>query len=471
MRPIELILCTLTILTAIFYLLPRVSDRLKYRWIPALMVGAAALQIGLEGFRWQLWPVMVAVAILWLAMAVRRDKVDPARRPLFSAILGMILALLSLALGWVLPVPEPFPTTGAYQVGTTVFPLVDETRQELYGTDADAKREIMVQVWYPASPIGEEQRANFMPDIRYAGPALAEWIEIPSFALNHLKYARANAYLDAPVLEEGGEFPLLIFSHGWSGFREQNIYQVEELASHGYVVVGISHTYGAVITVFPDGRQMARDDRALPEGVSEEAYDLASNRLVRQWTADIGFVLDELSRRDQEEEWFLSGSLDLDKVGVFGHSTGGGATAEFCSTDPRCKAALTMDLWAEPVSDSVVSDGLWQPFMLMDSAIWANLEEPSENFRRMGDLIVSSSGEVIEIRIEGTVHHDFSALPLLTPLAGSFGLKGPIEGERGLTLINYYTVAFFDQYLRGIDQGLLEVEVSPFEEAQFNTRQ
>jgi predicted dienelactone hydrolase len=394
-----------------------------------------------------------------------------SRKPWGTAVPAILLAGLSLILGWALPVPAPYPTTGPYQVGTVVFPLVDEAREELYGTDPDAKREIMVQVWYPASPTEDNAHAFFMPDIQYAGPALAEWIEIPSFALNHIRYARANAYADAPVLTANGRFPVLVFSHGWSGFREQNVYQVEELASHGYVVVGISHTYGAVLTVFPDGRQMPRNDDALPDGVSEEEYDLASNQLVRQWAADIGFVLDEIERREQiGEDWLLSGRLDFDTVGIFGHSTGGGAAAEFCGTDSRCGAALMMDLWVEPVSQSVVETGLSQPYLMLHSAAWADPAEPRENFIQLGELIAASSGEVVEITISGTEHHDFTSLPLLTPLASAIGLKGPIDGDTGLALINYYTVAFFDQYLRGVDQGLLEAENAPFEEAEFGLR-
>jgi predicted dienelactone hydrolase len=471
MRPLELILCVLTIFAGLVYLLPKVSARLKYQLIPVLLILTAALQAGLEGIRWQLWPVAVGVLMLLLVAGVGLGKEHSARRPVTAAVLGLILATVSLAGGWLLPIPKPYVMTGPYQVGTTVFPLVDEDRNELYAPDPSAKREIIVQVWYPANPTQENKQAFWMPDIKFAGPALAEWIEIPSFALDHLQYARANAFVDAPVISESMRFPLLIFSHGWSGFKEQNIYQVEELASHGYVVVGISHTYGAVLTVFPDGRQLPRNDAALPEGVSQEKYDLASNRLVRQWAGDIGLVFDELKQRDHRgEEWFLSGKLDFGKVGVFGHSTGGGAAAEFCGTDPRCSAALMMDLWVEPVSASVVDVGLTQPYLLLHSAAWANLEDPSENFVRNGELIEASSGDVVEIRIEGTEHHDFTTLPLLTPLASTIGLKGPIEGDRGLALINFYTVAFFDQYLLGVDQGLLEAKNSPFAEAQFDLR-
>jgi hypothetical protein len=466
MRPIELILSLLTFLSTILLLLPDVSTKLKYRVAPLLLILTAAAQIFFEGFRWQLWPLMIAISLLLLA-AVTRSTQQPKGKPTAIAIFSLILAILSLAGGWLLPIPKPFPTTGPYEVGTTVFPLADTSRKELYATDTDQPRELMVQVWYPANPGEEGLRAQWMPDIAVAGPAIAAWVDLPSFALNHLKYAKVNAYLDIPIASDSENFPLLIFSHGWSGFKEQNIYQVEELASHGYVVVGISHTYGAVLTVFPDGREIPRNDAALPSGVSQEVYDRASNQLVRQWAGDIGFVLDEFSRRDQAGDWLFADKLDLSKVGIFGHSTGGGAAAEFCGIDNRCDAALMMDLWVEPVSDEIVTGGLTQPTLLMHSADWVDLDNPSRNFLWIGELVGASNGEVTEFRIKGTEHYDFTSVPLFTPLANAIGLKGPIPGNSGLELINFYTVAFFDQYLRGDDQGLLLSENSQFEAAQF----
>ncbi len=183
----------------------------------------------------------------------------------------------------------------------------------------------------------------------------------------------------------------------------------------------------------------------MPNGVSQEEYDIASNKLVRQWAGDIGFVLDALESTDANAALgLLAGKMDLGKVGIFGHSTGGGATAEFCATDSRCKAALTMDLWGEPVSDDVILAGLTQPFMLMHSD-WGS----TENHARVRTLVDASSAEVIEFTIRGTKHYDFSSLPLLSPLAASIGLKGPIEGDLGLEIINACSVHFFDQALRG----------------------
>ncbi|MEJ2485636.1 MAG: hypothetical protein P8Y68_07865 [Anaerolineales bacterium] len=471
MRPFELTLTIFTVIGSMLYFFPKASGRLKYQVTPLALIVAIAAQIVLEGFRWQLWPLYAALLLILLASGRALLTGKPQGRSVGLASTGLVLALLSLVLGWLAPIPKPYPISGPYQVGTIIFPLKDTSRAEIYADDPNARREIMLQIWYPASPTKENQQALWMPDVESAAPAIADWIGLPPFTLSHLKYVKANAFIDAPVVSGSQKFPLLVFSHGWSGFKEQNIYQVEELASHGYVVAAPNHTYGAVLTTFPDGRQMPRNDSALPEGVTQEEYDRASNRLVRQWAADIGFVLDELARRDQAGgDWPLSGRLDFNRVGVFGHSTGGGATAEFCATDARCKAALMMDLWVEPVSSSVVSAGISQPFLLMHSAAWSDTTEPNRNFSQIGELVEASSGDVTEFIIAETMHHDFTSLPLLTPLAGNIGLRGTIPGERVLDLINDYTLAFFNQYLLGMDQGLLLPENAPYSEAQFISR-
>lgn len=471
MRLIELTLSILTFLSAILFLLPRISTRVKYHALPLLLIVTAVAQIWREGLRWQLWPLVIAIAaLLFLAL---RGILNPDHKKRRTGILiaALVLTFLSLAAGVLLPIPQPFTITGPYQVGTTVFPLVDPSREEIYADLPNQPREIMVQVWYPAEPKESDKQSQWMPDIKVAGPAIAEWINLPSFALNHLEYAQGNAFLDAPVASDEAKFPLLVFSHGWSGFKEQNIYQVEELASHGYVVVGVNHTYGAVVTVFPDGRQLFRNDNALPDSVSQEDYDRASNLLVRQWAGDIGFVLDQFALLNQSDsELPFAGSFDLDRVGVFGHSTGGGAAAEFCGTDTRCKAALAMDLWIEPVSSEVVLAGISQPYLYLHSDSWATESSHNNNYSRIGELVGASQGDGTEIKIKGTEHYDFTSIPLFTPLASAIDLKGPIPGDTGLRLINYYSMAFFDHALRGGGDDLLRPESSPFEYAEFISR-
>ncbi|MBT3339080.1 MAG: hypothetical protein HN855_02830 [Anaerolineae bacterium] len=444
MRPFELTLSIFTILVAISYFLPLLSDSLKYKTLPIVLVLLAGTQLLFEGFRWQLWPLFIGILLLVIIAVMQSSNLGASMTIGFS----ILLAVISIVGGKLLPVPKAYKITGPYQVGTTVAHLTDSSRQEIYGDDATAPREIMVQVWYPAEPTRDNERSQWMQDIKSAAPAIATYIDLPSFALNHLKYVKGNAFIDAPPID-GNESPVLVFSHGWAGFKEQNIFQVEELASHGYTVVAINHTHGAILTVFPDGREVPRNPNALPSGVPQAEYDLASNLLVRQWADDMAFVLDELERTGADSTLgLLTGKIDLEQVGIFGHSTGAAATVEFCATDPRCKAALVMDLWSEPLSTDAISAGLSHPIMLMHSENW-DLDDPARNYGLIGDLLDASTGEFFEFTIRDTKHYDFSSLPLLSPLTVALGLKGPIEGDLGLEIINFYSVHFFDEYLQG----------------------
>jgi len=456
MRSLELILSVLAILSAATLFLPKFPDLWKSKILPVILGLATLAQITLEGFRWQLWPLMIAITLLVLLALTKKE----GRGKKLLAGLAALLALISIAGAVIFPVPDPYPISGPYQVGTREIHLIDPSRNEIYGTDPAAPREFMAQIWYPAKPGIEDQQAQWMPAIKYAAPAIADKLDLPAFTLGHLKYVLANAYLEAEPIEDGSAFPVLIFSHGWEGFKEQNIYQVEELASHGYVVIGISHTYGSVLTVFPDGRRVPTNQQALPEGVSDEAYDRASNLLVQQWAGDIIWTLDELESWDQDSGgWFLSGMVDLDQVGVFGHSTGGGAAVEFCLVDARCQAILGMDIWAVPAEPEILELHLTQPALSMLSEGWYSPNEPDRNYELIGTLAERAESDVDEIALIGTRHYDFSSLPLLTPLAAQLGLKGPIPGTLGLEIINAESVAFFDKYLKG-DKSINLEEIS-----------
>jgi len=145
----------------------------------------------------------------------------------------------------------------------------------------------------------------------------------------------------------------------------------------------------------------------------------------------------------------LTGKLDLTRVGVYGHSTGGGATVVMCAADPRCKAALGMDPWVGPVPRPVLDAGLRQPFLAMMSQTWSS----PDNSALLDTLLAAGTGDQMTMTIAGTSHYDFTMLPLLTPLAPALGLKGPIDGQRGMQIITDHLVAFFDHYLKGVRRG------------------
>ncbi|MBS4033281.1 MAG: hypothetical protein KGZ85_02345, partial [Ignavibacterium sp.] len=231
------------------------------------------------------------------------------------------------------------------------------------------------------------------------------------------------------------------------------------------VVIGLQHTYGAVITVFPDGTVAPNNPRALPEDADDPNYEVVARVLVDQWAGDMSFLLDQLEGWNEAEGHPFAGKLDLNRVGVYGHSTGGGAAIQFCGTDMRCKAVLGMDPFMRPVSAEVIRDGVNQPSFFMFSQGWADIIDSKNNtlFNLFLPNVSDSRGV---ISIDGTRHFDFSDLPLLSPIAPQLGLKGPLSGARVIEIVNAYLLGFFEGTLNGQVSGLFG-NTSPYAEVKF----
>src|SRR5690606_27905272 len=98
-----------------------------------------------------------------------------------------------------------------------------------------------------------------------------------------------------------------------------------EIASHGYVVAAVSHPYSLFVTVLPDDRIIyANESGYLDPFLAPEESEAATERIGAVWVEDIIFALDQLEQFNADDER-LAGHLNLEQVGVFGHSFGGGA--------------------------------------------------------------------------------------------------------------------------------------------------
>jgi predicted dienelactone hydrolase len=420
-------------------------------WLPIAAALLVIVHLTVEGYRWQMVPVYVLVAIM------ARVGGRLLRKPAPGLQIGVsgrskigLLVLIPVAVVALPPILVPVPRlpepSGSYEIGTVSMYLVDEDRTEIYGPEPGGPRELMVQVWYPAEPDPEAEPGPWTEDIDEIGPANADRLGFPSFVLDHLALAKTHSYPDARLSPAEERYPVILSSHGWTGFRTVNVDQSEALASHGYIVVSIDHTYGSIMTVFPDGRAIAVDDAALPEeeDVGPQAYQAAAQTLVEVYAADLAFVLDSLEIIDEKDDRF-AGHLDLERVGLFGHSTGGGAVVTVCHSDERCVAAAGLDAWVEPVARNIISDGLTQPFLSVRSEEWTSYD----NDPLLIDLFVHGDGGQYLASIVGTQHWDFVVIPLLTPLAPQLGLKGPIQSERVMEINADLLVSFFDAYLKG----------------------
>ncbi len=232
------------------------------RWVdflPRTAVILLIIQLVAEGYRWQMLPAYLLVVALFLVTLPRLWKPVPTEKKwsgwgIAGGVLGLLVWLVALALPYLLPVPKLPEVMEPYFIGTQTFHLVDDSRDEIYTDDPADKREIMMQIWYPTDPDAKGETAVYLEDLDVMGAVLAERLNLPPFLLDHINLTKLHALKDVPVLSVESPFPVLVFSHGLQGMRQQNTAMVEELVSQGFVVATIDHTYGNVITVFPDGR-------------------------------------------------------------------------------------------------------------------------------------------------------------------------------------------------------------------------
>jgi pimeloyl-ACP methyl ester carboxylesterase len=442
---------TLIILFNLFSLLIWLIPLFRLHWLPVFNTGAmfsTLVHLGIEGYRWQMVPLYGITAVLFL-LSLRRVwySIAAARPPWIYPTLGLIGLLFAGLPPVLLPVPQPLEPTGPFPVGTTSFEWIDESRTEIYAPVPGGPRRIMVQVWYPAEPGPQAERAPYLERIELAAGAIAENFDLPSFLLGHLRLAHTNAYSNVPPASQISRFPVLLFSHGWTGMRVQNTYQMEELASHGYVVFSPDHTYGSVVTIFPNEEIVFANLNALPpRGTPPEEYDPVARRLGETWVGDLLFVLNQAQRMDAGEiDLLLAGRLNLDQVGVLGHSTGGGAAVEFCWIEQRCRAGIAMDAWLIPYDRSMLSEGIDKPMLLMQSEAW----QANRNLPLVDTLYANLPEGRLRMTLLNTAHYDFTDIPQLTALGRFIGLSGSGASKKTLRVINDFSVAYFDRYLKG----------------------
>jgi predicted dienelactone hydrolase len=498
MRTLELVQLALVAVTVAVPV--ALGRRLRRGRMAVLLVASMVAQLVFEGYRWQLLPLEIATLLLAAGDALWEERRFRGFIRLRRGALGAIGLILAALPPLVLPVPQLPEPTGAFAVGTATFVIVDSERPEVYGLpepDPEAEqppapegdeeeellapRRIVVQVWYPAQPSEGATPLPWNPDLDVVGPALSERLGFPGFFLSHTSDVLSSSLPGAIPLE--GEFPLVLSSHGWTGFRTINLNQIESLASQGFVVVAPDHTYGSIAVRFPDDGSVAYlDERALParegaageageqapeqalelppaagDAVDAEAYQEASELLVETFAADLAVILDRMEEGPAGTFGTIAEHVDLDHIGVFGHSTGGGAAARLCLEDDRCDAVLGMDAWVEPIPDNIVAREFQVPSLFIRSEDWTG----TPNDRRLRGLAERSPSLSYWVGIAGAGHNDFVMTPLFSPIANRLGLKGPIETERVVPIIDSYLVAFFDRYLLGIGGSALDAPPPP----------
>jgi predicted dienelactone hydrolase len=465
MRPLETLLLT-TDLLAVLLLVVRLPVRARHlRHLALVPLPALAAQLLVEGARWQLIPAYALTGLLAIAWLMRTAAPGRAGRRVTGVAAGadVLVLVASITLPVVVPVFALPAPTGPYGIGTRTYHWVDPTRPDVFTADPDDRRELVVQLWYPADPGPSAPRAPYVEDAGVLGP-LARLMGLPEFALRHFEYVRTHAVPDAPVAGEG-RYPVLLFSHGRGGYRQHNTAQVEELVSHGYVVAAIDHPHAAAGVAFPDGRVVGMDPRMLDRSFIDSVIPYLAQ--------DATFTLDRLSALDRADpDGALTGRLDPEHAGMFGVSLGGAVTASACRHEARLRACLPIDVF---MPADVVAEGLRQPVMWIsrDAATmrregWtSDADETHSTMRAVFDRLPGDGHIVL---VPGMLHTDFSDFPLVSPLLQQFGLSGTVDAQRALAIVNAYSLAFFDEHLKATPAPLLDGPAAQFPEVLLESR-
>ncbi|MEU8511661.1 esterase [Kitasatospora sp. NPDC048722] len=367
--------------------------------------------------------------------------------------------------------PQP---TGPYPVGTTSLQLTDDRRDDPW--KPGQHRKLMISFWYPTTrpAVGSDRAPYMVPAAAdHFGNAGSVGQSDNGFEPGRTDWAgiRTHARADAPALP-GGKRPVVLYSAGFGDPRTWGTGLVEDLASRGYVVVTVDHTYDASEVAFPDG-DLATS--VFPALMAQPGLDIGAllRKTLQTRVDDTRFVLDQLAglRHDKQLPAGLAGSLDLDRIGMVGHSGGGSTALQTMHDDPRLKVGVNLDGQLHfPGPDgtgvhlpTVAEDGLTRPFLLMGTQ---NPDSGSYHRQPGWDALWQhSTGWHADVTLTGSRHGSYTdAQSLLPQLARQGAISqaqltddvGDVRPDRAVLATRSYVASFFDRWLRGHDDHLLD---------------
>ncbi len=455
MECFEVILIVLVIPSVLRPILPAGHHPRWMDGLAAIVLGMAVVNLLLEfwtgGYAFRMAPAYLLILVMSIPAVVR--LAHPLKTVRYPRTLGgqiiagltVVLALLWWGISLALPLLVPMNTlapTGPYSVGTVTYEWTDPQRPETYTDALDDRRRLAVQFWYPT----DQQPASGKQDT--SGAKLSS---------------------QQPV------YPVVIFSHGATATRASNTSTYRELASHGYITASIDHTYLNIFTRFSDGQLALISQRYLTALNASLKNDSSGEQemmvMYRVRVADMRFTLDQIEAINQNGTPELpAGRLDMQHIGLFGHSAGAATAAETCRQDSRCQAALLIDgtlvfdvIETHPDGTRVMTDQPFpHPMMQVNSGLLYDQPGYQDAYAPNRSAFQKATLPAYNLVMDQAGHLNLTDLALLVahPVFGLFNdpqmQTGAIDPQLCMQTLNAYTLAFFDQYLKGQPSPLLD---------------
>lgn len=386
----------------------------------------------------------------------------------------------------------PMPD-GEHTVGVARVEFVDPSRRLDVDDPASGPRRLPAVVWYPADGRAAGGAGYLDGDAATVTlPAIARNFDYAVEELHPMTVLRMNVRSGAPPARRPRGFPVVVFSHGFFLYPEQNSALASRLASHGYIVVSIAHPRDAADLRLEDGRIIATkvasdgDDPRLAkalkvlvggtdlairrEALTGYAEALAATRIGRsfaEWRDDTLAVVQAIL--DGNEPRALRDVLiaaDRSRLAFAGMSFGGATSATSCRLVDACRASVNLD--GQNFDPELFDRPVGRPLLLMLSD-WTRYSlfegQPREGDFSPNDLAYESWSEagegrdVVRVRLEGIRHMGFTDLVALLDGPKREGRVGEIGGDEALSAIGDLVLAFLDAHVRdgdgvGIDRAI-----------------
>lgn len=370
------------------------------------------------GFRWFMLGVILLIRAIWAVLYFVKQNNQKVMlfRPkyvILSTVRNVFFLGFAILPAVMFPQFKPVETTGTYEVKTVSYTLEDTSRRETF-SDQEENRKVTIQFWYPAT--------------------------------------------------EDKTFPLTVFSHGSFGFRGSNASTFEELASNGYVVCSIDHTYHAFFTKQTDGKMIIVNQDFINDAIAATNGDYDEQKtyeLTRQWltlrTQDMNFVLDEiLAQVDQASSDEVYHRIDKEKIGLFGHSLGGATAAKLGRDRGDVDAVIVVDgtMLGEEIGfadGKAVLDETPYPVPLLN--LYNEEHYADANQQGMDYANTYASAHAIDARdivIRGAGHLNFTDLPLFSPTLAAMLGTGEVDSRYCVETMNHIILTYFNHYLKGV---------------------
>ena len=276
--------------------------------------------------------------------------------------------------------------------------------------------------------------------------------------------------------KEEGTYPLVVFSHGSTGMIDSNYSTCKELASNGYVVVSIGHTYQAIYVEDVNGKKTFIDgeffnqvmtDNGSDDPERERAVYENSQKWLEVRTGDMNFVLDTIIAKCEAKEDDVFCRIDLDEIGLFGHSLGGATVVAVGRQRNDIDAVIDLEgtMFGEyegyENDEYVINDEPYQiPLLDVNSGVIYEAAKSIENREYVNFYVGRNAADFHEVVFQNISHLNFTDLPLISPILAKLLGKENVNtnAKECIETINDMVLHYFDYYLKGTDELMIEEE-------------